>query len=217
MATSARTMEILLEHLSDIPTIRARKMFGEYAVYVEDKVVGFVCDDRLLLKITPASKSRVRTQATGKPYLGAKDYYHIDEHDWDDREYITELVTATADSLAAPKLKEPKVSSSMKVISFTSRVELRAWLQENHAISSGILVQLFKKSSGIEGASFQDLLEEGLCFGWSESQRLTYDEHSYLQKFTPRRTKGTTSSRNKKLIVKLEARGLMTKFGRMVL
>ncbi len=105
-------MEILLEHLSDIPTIRARKMFGEYAVYVGDKVVGFVCDDRLLLKITPASKSRVRTQATGKPYPGAKDYYHIDENDWDDREYITELVTATADSLPAPKLKQLKVSGT---------------------------------------------------------------------------------------------------------
>ncbi len=119
MATSARTMEILLEHLSDIPTIRARKMFGEYAVYVEDKVVGFVCDDRLLLKITPASKSRVRTQAMGKPYPGAKDYYRIDEHDWDNREYITELVTATADSLPAPKLKQPKVSGT--------RLDDRVW------------------------------------------------------------------------------------------
>jgi TfoX/Sxy family transcriptional regulator of competence genes len=49
-------------------------MFGEYAVYVDDKVVGFVCDDRLLLKITPANEKMVRTQVTGKPYPGAKDY-----------------------------------------------------------------------------------------------------------------------------------------------
>lgn len=99
MATAAATIELLLESLADISTIRARKMFGEYALYCDEKVVAFVCDDRLLLKITPASTALVRTSATGKPYPGAKDYYHIDENDWDDREYMTELVTATADSL----------------------------------------------------------------------------------------------------------------------
>ncbi len=106
MATNERTMEILLESLGDIPTIRTRKMFGEYAVYVDEKVVGFVCDDRLLLKITPASTALVRTQVTGKPYPGAKDYYHIDENDWDDREYVAELIFATADSQPAPKPKK---------------------------------------------------------------------------------------------------------------
>lgn len=106
MATSGQTIEYLLENLTDIPTIRTRKMFGEYAVYVDDKVVGFVCDDRLLLKITNAGKELVRTQATGKPYPGAKDYYHIDENDWDDREYMTQLIVATADSLLKPKPKK---------------------------------------------------------------------------------------------------------------
>lgn len=101
-------MEILLEALGDIPTIRTRRMFGEYAVYVEDKVVAFVCDDRLLVKITPASKALVRTQAMGKPYSGAKDYYHIDENDWDDREYMCELILATADSLPASRPKKSK-------------------------------------------------------------------------------------------------------------
>ena len=100
MATSAHTMDLLLENLESIPMIRSRKMFGEYALYVNDKVVAFVCDDRLLLKITDASTSMVRTKATGKPYPGAKDYYHIDENDWDDREYMTELITATAASLS---------------------------------------------------------------------------------------------------------------------
>lgn len=99
MATSSVTIDTLLETLSDIPTIHAHKMFGEYALYCGEKVVAFVCDDRLLLKITPASATLVRTSVTGKPYPRAKDYYHIDENDWDDREYMTELVTATADSL----------------------------------------------------------------------------------------------------------------------
>ncbi len=103
---SSKTIEIILEAAADIPTIRTRKMFGEYALYVDEKVVGFVCDDRLLLKITDASTALVRTKATGKPYPGAKDYYHIDENDWDDREYIARLLLATADSLPVPKPKK---------------------------------------------------------------------------------------------------------------
>lgn len=99
-------MDIILENLEAVPAIRTRKMFGEYALYVDEKVVAFVCDDRLLLKITPASTSLIRTKATGKPYPGAKDYYHIDENDWDDREYMTELIIETAGSLPAPKPKK---------------------------------------------------------------------------------------------------------------
>lgn len=52
--------------LAGVPGVHTKKMFGEFAVYVENKVVGFVCDDRLLLKITPVSRGLVRTQATGK-------------------------------------------------------------------------------------------------------------------------------------------------------
>jgi len=78
-------------------------------------------------------------------------------------------------------------------------------------------VRLYKKSSPVLSVSFEDLLAEGLCFGWSESQRLKGDEHSYLQKFTPRKSKGTTSERNKRLVQKLESAGLMTEAGRKVL
>lgn len=106
MATSEHTIEIILESLASLPDIRSRKMFGEYALYCDDKVVAFVCDDRLLLKITPVSTQLVRTQTTGKPYPGAKDYYHIDENDWDDRHYLTELIVKTADSLPTPKPKK---------------------------------------------------------------------------------------------------------------
>lgn len=101
-----------------------------------------------------------------------------------------------------------------EIVAFRTRTQLRAWLEQNHETSPGIFVQLFKKSSRIESVSFQDVLEEGLCFGWSESQRLSYDEQSYLQKFTQRKTQGTTSQRNKLLVVKLEQEGLMTKHGR---
>ena len=111
MATSGQTIEILLENLVDIPTIRVRNMFGEYALYVGEKVVGLVCDDKLFIKITDASTALVRTHDLALPYPGAKDQYRIDENDWDDREYMTELLLATADSLPLPR---PKKRSATK-------------------------------------------------------------------------------------------------------
>ena len=105
----------------------------------------------------------------------------------------------------------------LEIMAFKTRAELRGWLKQNHAISPGIMGQLFKVSSGPESVSFHDVLEEGLCFGWSESQRLPYDSASYLQKFTPRKSRGTTSERNKKLVARLEAEGRMTGAGRVML
>lgn len=105
----------------------------------------------------------------------------------------------------------------LAIHSFSTRKELHEWLLKNHAVSPGIMIKLFKVSSGITSVSFQEVLEEGLCFGWSESQRLPYDTQAYLQKFTPRKTRGTTSERNRKLVEKLDKLGLMTDAGRSVL
>jgi uncharacterized protein YdeI (YjbR/CyaY-like superfamily) len=96
---------------------------------------------------------------------------------------------------------------------FESRAALRRWLEENHATSSGILVRIYKKDSGVVSVGFEDVLDEGLCFGWSESIRLKGDEQSYLQKFTPRRTKGTISQRNRRHATRLLSDGKMTPAG----
>ena len=68
---------------------------------------------------------------------------------------------------------------------------------DQHSISMGVWVRIFKKTSVIPSITFDQLLDEGLCFGWSESSRRSHDEKSYLQKFTPRKTRGTTSERNR--------------------
>jgi len=52
--------------------------------------------------------------------------------------------------------------------------------------------------------------EEGICFGWSESQRRRFDDTSYLQRFTPRQTPGTTSTRNVALGARMVSDGRMT-------
>ncbi|MEA5117362.1 MAG: hypothetical protein VB036_07070, partial [Propionicimonas sp.] len=62
-----------------------------------------------------------------------------------------------------------------------------------------------------------DLLEAGLAFGWSESTRRANDRTSYLQKFTPRRTRGTASARNLAIADRLESESRMTPAGRRAL
>jgi uncharacterized protein YdeI (YjbR/CyaY-like superfamily) len=101
----------------------------------------------------------------------------------------------------------------LPLLTFTDKATLRQWLLVNHQTSPGIWVRVYKKKSKTPSASFEDVLDQGLCFGWSESLRHPYDDESYLQKFTPRKTKGTTSRRNLEHAEKLIASGEMTDSG----
>jgi uncharacterized protein YdeI (YjbR/CyaY-like superfamily) len=88
--------------------------------------------------------------------------------------------------------------------------ELRRWMEANHATSAGVLVRIQKRGSGIAGVTFENVLDEGLCFRWSESWRLEGDSASYVQQITPRKTKGATSERNRKCVERLKQEGQMT-------
>lgn len=98
-------------------------------------------------------------------------------------------------------------------MSFNGRQELRDWLSTHHATSEGIWLRIQKAGSGTPSVTFEHVLDEGLCFGWSESKRLPSDPVSYLQRFTPRRKRGTTSARNKRRATMLVAEGKMTNAG----
>ncbi len=101
----------------------------------------------------------------------------------------------------------------LSIIAFKSADVLRLWLVENHATSEGIWLRIYKKNSGVASVTFEEVLDEGLCFGWSESMRIKGNEKSYLQRFTPRRTKGTTSKRNQEHIQRLIKEKKMAPFG----
>lgn len=107
----------------------------------------------------------------------------------------------------------PEVYDGIPIHAFESGSDIRAWLVQNHAESGGIWVRIYRKNSGIPSVTFEEVLDEGLCFGWSESMRRRGDANSYLQKFTPRRTKGTVSERNMKHARRLIAEGRMTPAG----
>jgi uncharacterized protein YdeI (YjbR/CyaY-like superfamily) len=93
--------------------------------------------------------------------------------------------------------------NKLPVLSFKTSDALRNWLTSNHATSTGIWLRIYKKNSRIESVTFEEVLDEGLCFGWSESIRHKGDDKSYLQLFTPRRGQSTTSKRNLEHIKRL--------------
>ncbi|MFT3886999.1 MAG: hypothetical protein QM713_02375 [Arachnia sp.] len=101
--------------------------------------------------------------------------------------------------------------------SFASVDELWGWLRANHESHSGLWVVLQKAGSPTPSVTFHELLEAGIAFGWSESTRKANDSDSYLQKFTPRRSRGTTSARNLAIAAHLESDGRMTPAGRRAL
>lgn len=63
------------------------------------------------------------------------------------------------------------------------------WLAENHTQPTGIWLRIFKKGSNALTVTYAEALDEALCYGWIDGQKNKYDEHSWLQKFTPRRKK----------------------------
>lgn len=79
MATRKETVDFLLAKLRDLKRYTARAMFGEYALYADGKVVALVCDDRLFVKILPASAELEGLCELGPPYPGAKLHYIVEE------------------------------------------------------------------------------------------------------------------------------------------
>lgn len=109
MATKQDTVDYLLDQLSGVRNVRVRKMFGEYALYKDDRVVALVCDDHLFVKITEPGRAVVGDRyCEGFPYPGARAAMLIDEDDWERREWLGELIAVTAASLPKPKEKAKK-------------------------------------------------------------------------------------------------------------
>lgn len=107
MATKQSTIDYIQDQLVSTGNVSARKMFGEYALYCNNKVVGVVCDDTLFIKITEAGKEFVgKSYEEGIPYPGAKFSMVIDDDQIEDREWLSSLILITAESLPQPKQKK---------------------------------------------------------------------------------------------------------------
>jgi uncharacterized protein YdeI (YjbR/CyaY-like superfamily) len=110
-------------------------------------------------------------------------------------------------------MKSTPTRIELPVILFEHKKDWETWLAENHAASGGIWLRLAKKASGIQSVSYDEALEVALCFGWIDGQKKTYDETSWLQKFTPRSAKSLWSKVNTEKAEKLIERGFMKPAG----
>ena len=108
MASKQSTVDFLTDQIVNAGIIRSRKMFGEYAIYCNEKVVAFVCDDQLFVKPTEPGRKIVGEGHDAPPYPGAKMYLKIDEDHWDDQEWLTNLIAQTAEVLPLPKPKKKR-------------------------------------------------------------------------------------------------------------
>ena len=115
MATSASTINFLLDQLGAVQGVRARKMFGEYALYCGEKVVALVCDDQLFVKIAAPGKALVgKRYAEGFAYPGAKASILVGADDLEDHDRLAELIRLTAAALPTPKPKTTKKQTKTK-------------------------------------------------------------------------------------------------------
>jgi uncharacterized protein YdeI (YjbR/CyaY-like superfamily) len=89
------------------------------------------------------------------------------------------------------------------IVSFESAQSWRAWLAKNHGASKGVWLRLFKKASGKPTVTYDEALDDALCFGWIDGQLQKYDDESWLRKFTPRRPGSVWSKRNREHVERL--------------
>ena len=106
MGSRAETIAHLLDALDALP-LSARKMFGEYALYLDGKVVALVCDDQLFLKPTPKAIAALPGCPTAPPYPGAKLHLLVTDA-LDDPDRVVTALKAIASDLPTPKPKKHK-------------------------------------------------------------------------------------------------------------
>ncbi|HEX3019314.1 MAG TPA: TfoX/Sxy family protein, partial [Chitinispirillaceae bacterium] len=106
MTSKLSFVQYIADQIRKAGQIRFRKMFGEYAIYCNDKVVALVCDNQLFIKPTQGGRKFIGNAIEALPYPGASPYLLIDKVDDDD--WLVGLVKITCDELPHPKKKSTK-------------------------------------------------------------------------------------------------------------
>jgi uncharacterized protein YdeI (YjbR/CyaY-like superfamily) len=100
-----------------------------------------------------------------------------------------------------------------KIRSFRTEAAFEKWLAASHARETEVWIKIHKKDSGLPTVTHPEALDVALCWGWIDGIRKTFDERSFLQRFTPRRPKSVWSQVNRDNIARLTAAGRMTPHG----
>ena len=107
----------------------------------------------------------------------------------------------------------PRKGSEANPIFFKSGAEYRAWLEKNHDKAQELWIGYWKKATGKPSLTWNDTVDESLCFGWIDGIRKGIDEHSFKQRVTPRRATSFWSEINIKKVAALTSEGRMKPAG----
>ena len=107
MATDQSFVDFLVDQIENAGEISARKMFGEYGIYADGKILGFICDNKLFLKPTISGRDFIKDPVEAPAYPGAKLSFLIEDK-IEDKDWLSELIRITAKELPEPKPKKKK-------------------------------------------------------------------------------------------------------------
>lgn len=100
-----------------------------------------------------------------------------------------------------------------KTLYAKNRMEWRRWLAKHHVSVKEIWLIYYKKASGKPRVSYNDAVDEALCYGWIDSTLKPIDEHKYAQRYSPRKKTSKLSDMNRERVRRLIKAGRMTKAG----
>lgn len=105
------------------------------------------------------------------------------------------------------------MSDDYEQVTVTSPAQWRRWLAKNHATSPGIWLVRYKKGSGHPHLTYDDVVDEALCFGWVDSRPRALDDEKSQLLLTPRKPSSRWSAVNKERVERLTREGRMEPAG----
>jgi TfoX/Sxy family transcriptional regulator of competence genes len=116
MSSSQTTVDFIVGQMIGAGDISFKKMFGEYGIYCDGKMVASVCDDKLFVKPTVGGRAYIGDVVEASPYPSAKPSFSISIEKLEDSKWLSELIKITAEELPLPvKKKKPgKVAKDNK-------------------------------------------------------------------------------------------------------
>lgn len=96
---------------------------------------------------------------------------------------------------------------------FPTPGDFRAWLERNHDTASELWVGYYRKATGRASVTWEETVDQALCFGWIDGIRRWFSDEAYVIRFTPRKPGSVWSRRNIERVEALQAEGLMRKPG----
>lgn len=108
MASQQSIVDFIIEQMAAAGDITARKMFGEYGVYCDGKIVGLICDDDLFVKPTTGGRAHIGDVVEAPAYPGAKPSFKISPEQIEDADWLAGLIQVSYSELPVPKKRKAK-------------------------------------------------------------------------------------------------------------